>query len=95
MNLSDKVNRAKEIPWQQIESQVVLLNPKQNMAHELNVLGSEIWHLLNETSSLSVIHSNLLKEYEVESLQLENDILKFVNEMIELDLLERVSNVSD
>jgi len=71
-----------------IESDAVLLNTLTNKYYTLNEVGARFWNLLTEGKTLREAHQLLLKEYEVESPELEQDLLELVEHLHENDLVE-------
>jgi hypothetical protein len=67
-----------------------LLNTKTNKYYGLEEVGTRLWHLLNENNSLRSAHQILLEEYEVESAELENDLIELVSHLLENGLVELV-----
>ena len=65
-----------------------LLNTKTNKYFALEKVGTRLWELLKEGKSLKDVHQVILGEYEVESVQLEQDLLELLNHMLENGLVE-------
>lgn len=54
----------------------------------LNETGTAVWEKIDGAKKLSDIIADIKAEYESEGEQIENDIMAFVNEMVEAKLLE-------
>lgn len=66
----------------------VILNLKTGMYFGLNEVGASVWNLLQQPRSVKDICDQILDQYEVESDQCEQDVLRLLNEMVESDLIE-------
>ena len=71
-----------------VDQDVVLLNTLTNKYYSLDEVGARLWSLLSEDKTLRDAHQALLKEYEVESSQLEQDLLELLGELQESGLVE-------
>lgn len=71
-----------------VDDDNVLLNTRTNQYFALEEVASRMWSLLRGGQSLRGIHGTLLKEYEVESAELESDLLELVHQLVESNLLE-------
>ncbi len=66
----------------------VILNLKTGMYFGLNEVGASIWNLLQQPRSVKEICDQILDQYEVESEQCEQDVLKLLHELVESELIE-------
>jgi hypothetical protein len=71
-----------------IEQDAVLLNTLTNKYYSLNEVGARFWNLLTEGKTLRQVHQTLLKEFEVESPQLEQDLLNLSDNCMKDGLIE-------
>lgn len=67
-----------------------ILNTYTNKYYALEEVGARLWELINEGKSLKDAHQIILSEYEVDSAQLEQDILELINHLVENALVEIV-----
>jgi hypothetical protein len=65
-----------------------LLNTQTNKYYRLEKVGARLWELLKEGKQLRVGYQILLKEYEVDPPQLEQDALELINHLLENGLVE-------
>lgn len=56
--------RKEKLPWQQIDDQVIIINPQQQKVHELNEVASFVWQKLDGKNSLTQIVAELPHEFE-------------------------------
>jgi hypothetical protein len=65
-----------------------LLNTQTNKYYALQKVGARLWELLNEKKSLRNAYKILLSEYEVDPVQLEQDVLELISHLMESGLVE-------
>lgn len=61
-----------------LQGEAVLLNLQSGTYFGLNPLGARIWKLIQHPINVSNVHQELLKEYDVDSVQCEADLLSFL-----------------
>ena len=71
-----------------VDEDVVLLNTRSNMYYALDEVGARFWNLLSAGRTLREAHRSLLEEYEVESNQLEQDLLELLTDLQKNGLVE-------
>jgi len=71
-----------------VEQDAVLLSTLTNKYYSLNEVGARFWDLLVEGKTLREAHRALLGEFEVESSQLEQDLLELIEHLQENGLIE-------
>jgi hypothetical protein len=67
-----------------------LLNTKTNKYYGLEQVGARLWQLLTAGKTLKDAHQVLLSEYEVETNQLEQDILELLEDLQKNGIIEIV-----
>ena len=87
MNLSQKVVISDQVFAQEVDDEMVLLDMDSENYFGLDETGSAIWQQLSETKSLQVTYDTLIEEYDVEPVQLENDIVEFVQKLVDAGLV--------
>jgi hypothetical protein len=71
-----------------LEEETVILHLKDGIYFGLNQVGTRIWELLDIYRNVGEIRDILLMEYEVESAQVERDLLELLNELHARGLIE-------
>jgi len=71
-----------------VEGDAVLLDTQTNKYYALDEAGARFWGLLDEGKSLREGCQVLLDEYEVETEQLEQDILELLDRLVSNGLVE-------
>jgi hypothetical protein len=74
---------------------LTVYDPNTNYLLELNPTGGVILAKLNGEKSVSQITEELVSEYEVEEVSIQEDINYFVNRLLELEALEKVTSDSE
>ena len=73
-----------------VEQDAVLLNMHTNQYYLLDEVGARLWGLLQDGKSLRESCQEILKEYEVDSAELEQDMLELLEKLKERGLVEIV-----
>jgi hypothetical protein len=71
-----------------LKEDAVLLNMHNGQYYQLDEVGARLWGLMREEKSLREGYQVLLDEYEVDSSQLEKDVLELVENLKEQGLVE-------
>ena len=83
--------RRKNVPWQIVEDQVVIIAPKQQTAHKLNEVASFIWkQTIGDGTHVDHVVDQLVDHFDVEQSRAEEDAKAFLQELIERDLVQVV-----
>lgn len=73
-----------------VEQDAVLLNKQTNQYYKLDEVGARFWRLLREGKSPRASYHILLEDYEVDSIQLEQDLLELLEDLSKHGLVEIV-----
>jgi type IV pilus biogenesis protein CpaD/CtpE len=73
-----------------VQDGAILLNTQTNKYYALEEVGRHLWELMSAGKSLRDSYQALLREYEVESAQLEQDVLELVEDLRKHGLVEIV-----
>ena len=90
VTLNDSVKIAREVVFQKVGEEIVLLNLETGFYYGLNPVGSRVWELLAEEGSLRAVFEKLEKEYEVAPEDFQQDIVRLVQELMAKGLVEVV-----
>jgi len=85
--------KSENVVFRKIEDEYILVPIVASAADvesifNLNETGAAVWDRIDGKRKLSSIIDELQAEYEVDNQQLTNEVIAFVNEMIEAKLLE-------
>lgn len=78
----------KGVPWQVLDGAVIVLAPKQRMAHELGETGSFVWLGITENKTVDEISQSLTEEFAVDFVTAQNDVLSFISVLEDKNLVE-------
>ncbi len=90
MTLSDDsmVKASGEQVSSEIDGETVSLNLKSGIYYSLNAVGSRIWQILQESSSVRDIRETIVEEFEVDAERCERDVLRLLSELAAKGLIE-------
>jgi hypothetical protein len=82
------IRRNKEILYADIAGDTVMMNVEQGEYYGLDAIGTRIWRLLEHDVRIEEICTLLGNEYEVSDTQCRDDILCFLQELLEHHIIE-------
>lgn len=80
-DLTSRIARSPDVLVQELDGEAVLLNLESERYFGLDPVGTRVWALLEERTSLDAVHETLLAEFEVEPERLRADLLQLVGEL--------------
>lgn len=87
-SLDSKILAAKNVLMQDLSGESVLLNLQTEQYFGLDDVGTRMWQVLTEQSSIQAAIEVLLDDYDVESNQLEQDVKQLIGKLFEENLIE-------
>lgn len=75
-----------------LSGESVILNHKDGIYYGLDNIGTTIWNAIQTPETLKEIKNHLLESYEVDSKQLDNDLIELIKNLEEAGLIE-IKNV--
>jgi hypothetical protein len=75
------VEPAKDVIFQQLDGEAVLLNMQTEIYFGLDRIGTQIWQLIEKHSSLRVVAQTLLDQYEIGEEQLQDHLFEFIEKL--------------
>jgi hypothetical protein len=70
-----------------VDGEAVIVLPEAGVVRILNAVGSRIWELADGTHPVRDIVEVIYQEYDVDREQAEQEVVEFVTEMVNDDLL--------
>ncbi|PJN91783.1 lasso peptide biosynthesis PqqD family chaperone [Bacillus sp. mrc49] len=70
-----------------MDGETVMLSIDKGNYYNLGVLGGEIWSLIEEPMKIDDLIVKLMSEYEVQQLDCEEEVLSFISDLYEEDLI--------
>ncbi|MBV6396742.1 MAG: hypothetical protein HFACDABA_02342 [Anaerolineales bacterium] len=87
--LQVKVTVPKDILFNQVANEMVLLNLATGKYFSLDDVGTRMWNrIIEHDGDLGRAHQALLREYQVEARQLEQDLIELADKLIGGGLLQ-------
>ncbi len=83
VGLSDKIRRNEELIFSCLDGNTMLLSIEKDEYYAVNPIGSKIWDLIGSPQDISGICEQLYQEYDIEPEMCKNEVLNFVNQMVE------------
>ncbi|HNU09136.1 MAG TPA: PqqD family peptide modification chaperone [Pyrinomonadaceae bacterium] len=78
----------KEHLFSDINDEAVVLNTKNGKYYGIRGSGVIIWRLLSSPSTIDEIRSNLIREYDVDGEKCNDEIRKFLDQLVGEGLIE-------
>jgi hypothetical protein len=87
ITLESIVKRNPEMVSGNMDGEVVMLSLQRGEYFGLDKVGSRIWELLEHSTSVGTIKAALLEEYEVDEPTCEKDLIEFLEDLQNKDLI--------
>ena len=84
------VRRSSQPGAAMVDGQAILMSFTTNNYCAMDSVGTRIWELLQSPMSVAAVCDVLEREYEVGRGECENDVLVFLRQMLEQDVIEVV-----
>jgi hypothetical protein len=88
------VAQVEEIVSSDLDGETVMMSIKNGKYYGMDAIGSRIWALIKQPLSVSELCDILLGEFDVDREQCEKDVLGFLNELVEGNLVRVVHAAS-
>ena len=85
--LDTQVTVNEDVVFTVVDDEAVLLDQKSGQYFGLDNVGTHMWSLLTEHGQLAPVYEAFLAKYDVNEEQLEQDLIQFVDELVERELL--------
>ena len=86
--LKNKVTVPDGVLVRDLAGESVLLNLNSESYFGLDEVGTRMWTVLTASPSIDAAFDTLLIEYEVDPVQLRNDLHNFIEKLVDLGLLD-------
>jgi hypothetical protein len=87
IDLNSKVIISDSVLFRKLDEESVLLNLENEMYYGLDKVGTSMWVALESSESISLAYRKLLAEYDVDSDQLQSDLVELVRNLLEHKLI--------
>lgn len=82
-----KVKQIGDIDTTDLDGEKVMMDLEKGSYYMLNDVATRIWDIAQEPKSVSEIVAALLEEYEVDQSTCENQVITFVEQLVDIHLL--------
>jgi len=87
MNFKEKMTISNTVFVQEIDDEMIIMDTQSENYFGLDTMGTQMWHILVENSSLDNLKMKILEMYDVEESVLEHDIEVFISELLKNKLI--------
>lgn len=77
-----------EVPWRNIDGNVIVVDPTAGHIYPFNSVGTRIWLLLDGSRPVSEVVKTILSEFEGEAEVIRKDALLFIEELLKASLIK-------
>jgi hypothetical protein len=89
------VVRNKELVFREVDGETVMLSVETGKYYGLDPVGGKIWELIEQPMAVSELCARLLEEFDVELETCEQDVLCFLNQLAEEQIVVTVASETD
>jgi len=75
----------------EVEQEMVVIDLKIQEFYGLNSVASVIWKLIQEPYPVEELQKELMKQYDIAATQCREDLMNFLNDLAEVNLIEIMS----
>ena len=85
----DYYKRKKDLVWNKVDDEIVVINPENGYVHLLNQTGMQIFEFLECKQSVDDVYTNLLSTFDCSEKNdvIKQDIIEFIQELLEAELV--------
>src|SRR6058998_1541104 len=87
-SFSSRATVAPDLLFRLVGNEAVLLNLKTELYLGLDPVGTEMWVVLTNTSSIQAAYDSLLQEFDVDPARLRQDLNDFIEKLLAQGLIE-------
>ena len=92
ITLESVIHRSSEVMASHIDEDLVMMNIDRGQYYALDEIGADIWARLEQPTQVQDLCQQLQRQYSVNPMTCEADVLALLNDMYENDLLSLVSS---
>jgi len=87
-NATDMMTINDDVVFTQVDEDIVMMDPENGEYHGLNMVGAELWNLLeSKPMDLNGMVNYLKETYELDAASATTDVTAFVETMLKQDFL--------
>lgn len=78
-----------------VDGDLVMMSLEKGIYYGLDAIGSQIWEHIAEPISVNALCQKLTDQYEVDSAQCQEDVLAFLNELLNENIIHVVNQPTE
>ena len=94
VSLETKIVRADSVITAEMDDEIVMMSLEKSSYFGLDAIGSKIWQLIEAPTRVADLCDQLTREFDVEQEQCATDVLTFLNELHQNDIIRVVAQAS-
>lgn len=79
--MNSRVKRSGELLETEVDGELVALDVERGKCYGLNAIGTEIWALLGEETSVAAIRDTLVQRYDIDEATCEQEVTNLLNDL--------------
>ncbi len=87
-SLYKRVHILKDALFQKIDNEGILLNMQDECYYGFDEVASRMWELLFQHKDTTIVMNLLLEEYEIDEVTLRNDLVRIIDELVALGIVQ-------
>lgn len=87
MNLETTIQLDPELLYSKIGDEIVLLTIESGKYFKVDAVGSRIWEIIKESTSIQILLNQLVEEYDVSFEECQKDVLSFIEKLQQDNLI--------
>lgn len=91
IKLDTVIEKLEKIPTVDLDGEIGMMSIENGKYYGLDLIGSQIWSLIGSPNSIENMVNTLCKEYDVDRKTCEEDLLEFINKLIDEKLVRIVN----
>ena len=85
--LNQKLSISENALAQEVNGEIVILNIESESYYTLDTVRTKFWQLFTDSDNVEMVIQQLVKIYTIDEVALRRDVTKFVEELVEEELL--------
>ncbi|MCF8018777.1 PqqD family protein [Petrocella atlantisensis] len=88
LELKDRIIRREDISTTIIDGELGMMSEEKGKYYTLDFIGTRVWELIEQPMTVDELIVLLMKEYEVDRLTCEVDLLELLNKLLKEELIK-------
>jgi hypothetical protein len=88
LELSDRIIRREDISTTTIDGELGMMSEEKGKYYTLDFIGTRVWELIEQSLTVDQLVVILMKEYEVDRLTCEVDLIELLEKLLKEELIK-------